>query len=269
MGCDRVTRPAGSRSFRVLGVLVVLLGLLTPVTGCGSAPDRSPEPGSGTVTVLAAASLTEVFTEIGKRFEEAHHGSRIRFSFASSATLAQQITEGAPADVFAAANPATMQRITGAGLTSAAPVVFTRNRLVIAVAKGNPKRITGLGDLTRPGVTVARCADQAPCGAAAKTALEAAGVALTPATLEQDVRATLTKLRLGEVDAALVYRTDVQAAERDVDGVEFPESAHAINDSPIAALRQGPNPPGASAFVAFVRSDSARQVLTDAGFEQP
>jgi molybdate transport system substrate-binding protein len=140
---------------------------------------------------------------------------------------------------------------------------------VIAVPKGNPKGIKGLSDLTRAGVKVALCAEQVPCGVAARTALAAANVSLTPVTLEQDVKAALSKVKLGEVDAALVYRTDAKAAPSDVDGIEFPESAGAINDYPIVVLKDAPNKAAATAFVAYVRSDNGKAVLTAAGFQTP
>jgi molybdate transport system substrate-binding protein len=224
---------------------------------------------AGTVTVLAAASLTESFTTIGKNFESAHPGSTVTFSFAGSSSLAQQITAGAPADVFAAASPATMKTVTDVGDGDGTPVTFVKNQLVIAVPKGNPKRLTSLAAIAKPGVKVALCATQVPCGAAAAKALAAGHVTITPVTLEQDVKAALAKVKLGEVDAALVYRTDAKAAASDVEGVEFPESAGAINEYPIVALKRAPNPAGAAAFVAYVRSEPAQQVLADAGFQQP
>ena len=171
--------------------------------------------------------------------------------------------------MFAAASPATMKTVTDAGDGDGTPVTFVKNQLVIAVAKGNPKGIKGLADLTRPDLLVALCAAQVPCGAAAKTALAAATLTLTPATLEQDVKAALAKLKLGEVDAALVYRTDARSEASDVDSVEFPESAGAINNYPIVVLKNAPNKPGAAALLAYVRSDQARAVLTQAGFQAP
>jgi molybdate transport system substrate-binding protein len=245
------------------------LALVLVAAGCGGQSRPSSAAPGGTVTVLAAASLTESFTRIGKDFEAANPGVRVSFSFGGSSTLAQQITAGAPADVFAAASPTTMKQVTAAGLAAGEPAVFARNQLVIAVAKGNPKRIAGLADLARPGVKVALCAPTVPCGAAARQALDAGATRLTPVTLEQDVKAALSKVRLGEVDAALVYRTDARAAAGDVDGVEFPESAKAVNDYPIVALAKGPDPTGATAFVAYVRSDRAAAVLTGAGFQRP
>jgi molybdate transport system substrate-binding protein len=247
------------------------------LSGCsgGGNSAASPQPGSGppvvtgTVTVFAAASLTESFTRIGKDFEAANPGSKVTFNFAGSSALANQINQGAPADVFASAAPANMKTVTDAGNSDGTPTTFVRNQLVIAVAKGNPKAIKGLADLAKPGVKVALCAVQAPCGAAAKKVLDAAHVTLIPVTLEQDVKAALSKLRLGEVDAALVYRTDAKTAVSDVDGVEFSESAGAINDYPIVMLNKAANKAGAQAFVAYVRSDQGKAVLIQAGFQAP
>jgi molybdate transport system substrate-binding protein len=224
---------------------------------------------TGTVTVFAAASLTESFSTIGRDFEAANPGTRVAFNFAGSSALATQINQGAPADVFASAAPASMRTITDVGNGAGAPVTFARNQLVIAVPNGNPKGIRSLVDLTRPGTKVALCAEPVPCGTAARRALDAAGANLTPVTLEQDVKAALSKLRLGEVDAALVYRTNALAASSEVDGLEFPESTLAVNDYPIVALKGAPNLAGAQAFVAYVRSDKGRAALTAAGFQVP
>jgi molybdate transport system substrate-binding protein len=193
------------------------------------------------------------------------------FNFAGSSALATQINQGAPADIFASAAPANMKIVTDAGNGEGTPTTFVRNQLVIAVPKGNPKGIAGLADLTKPGVKVALCAEQVPCGAAARKALDAAQVKLTPVTLEQDVKQALAKVKLGEVDAALVYRTDARAATAasDVDGIEFPESAGAINDYPIIVLKDAPNKAAAQAFLAYVLSDKGKTVLGDAGFQSP
>lgn len=250
---------------RILAGLTVLAlaacGDSTTAAGTGASAPK------GSLTVLAAASLTESFTRLGRDFEAATPGVKVTFSFGGSSSLAQQITSGAPADVFAAASPKTMQTVVDAGDAAGTPVTFVRNQLVIAVPKGNPQGIAKLADLTKPGLKLALCAEQVPCGAAAKTAL--AGLAVTPVTQEQDVKAALAKVKLGEVDAALVYRTDARSAAGDVDGIEFAESAKAINDYPIVALKNAPNPSAAAAFVAFVRSERGLSVLTDAGFQQP
>ncbi|GAA0587945.1 molybdate ABC transporter substrate-binding protein [Paractinoplanes ferrugineus] len=249
------------------------LAAVLAVSGCGdsASPAASASAGaaSGNLTVLAAASLTESFNRIGKDFEAANPGVKVTFSYGGSSGLAQQIIAGAPADVFAAASPATMKTVTEAGDAAGEPRTFVRNQLVIAVAKGNPKGIRTLADLTRPGLKVALCAEQVPCGSAAAKALAAAPVEITPVTLEQDVKSALSKVKLGEVDAALVYRTDAKAAAGDVEGIEFPESAGAVNDYPIVALKNAPDPAAAAAFVTFVRSGPALDVLVDAGFQKP
>jgi molybdate transport system substrate-binding protein len=248
------------------------------LVGCGGGSNTgSPQPSgnsgsagvTGTVNVFAAASLTESFTKIGKDFEAANPGATVKFNFAGSSALATQINQGAPADVFASAAPANMKTVSDAGNSDGIPTTFVKNQLVIAVPKGNPKSFMRLADLAKPGVKVALCAQQVPCGAAAQKALTTANVKITPVTQEQDVKAALAKLKLGEVDAALVYRTDVRAAASDVDGVEFPESASAVNEYPIVVLKNATNKAGAHAFVAWVRSDKGKAVLTAAGFQAP
>lgn len=238
---------------------VLVLALL--LAGCGSAP----ADGSG-ITVFAAASLTGSFTELGKRFEAANPGTRVRFTFAGSSALARQINEGAPADVFASAAPANMKQVTDTGAVTATPVTFARNTLQIAVPRGNPAGIGGLTDFAKADLKIALCAEQVPCGAAAKKVFEAAKVTPAPDTLEQDVKAVLTKVALGEVDAALVYRTDVRAND-EVDGLDFAEADQAVNDYPIAPMAKARD--SARAFVDFVLSDQGREVLTAAGFAAP
>jgi molybdate transport system substrate-binding protein len=258
----------------VLRRLTCALVLAATVTACGQSTTATPSASSAssgtaaTVTVFAAASLTGTFTELGKAFETANPGTTVKFNFGSSATLAQQITQGAPADVFAAASPATMKTVTDAGL-AAAPVTFVRNKLQIAVPADNPAKVETLKDLADPEVKVALCAQQVPCGAAAVKALGAAGVKLTPVTLEQDVKATLTKVELGEVDAALVYKTDVIASGGKVKGIDFPEADQAVNDYPIAVLGKAPAGAQAKRFVDLVLSPQGKDVLVKAGFEGP
>lgn len=224
---------------------------------------------SGTVTVFAAASLTGTFTQLGKDFEAAHPGVTVKFNFGGSDTLAASIVSGAPADVFAAASTATMDTVTKAGDGTGIPNIFVKNQLEIAVPPGDPKGIKTLADLAKPGVKVALCAASVPCGAAAVKAEAAGNIKITPVTLETDVKAALTKVELGEVDAAVVYQTDVKAAGGKVQGVDFAESAQAINTYPIDALKGAPNPSGAQAFVAFVLSAHGRDVMSAAGFQLP
>jgi molybdate transport system substrate-binding protein len=265
----------GHRTAVAAALVVPLLAL----AGCGSDDDVTPESGAtstssagtslGSITVLAASSLTEAFGELGDQLEADHPGTTVKFSFAASSELATQITSGAPADVFASASPATMDHVEQAGDAAGEPSVFARNRLEIAVPAGNPAGVEGLADFADESLTIALCAPEVPCGAAAETAFEAAGVTPRPDTLEPDVKATLAKVSLGEVDAALVYRTDVIAAGDEVQGIEFPESADAVNEYPIVALHDAPNARGAKAFVGLVRSDEGRSVLEAAGFELP
>jgi molybdate transport system substrate-binding protein len=248
-----------------------LLATTLVLAGCGDVEGASAEgdDGGGTVTVFAAASLTETFTSLARTFERSHPGVRVRLTFGGSSTLAQQITQGAPADVFASASPATMKTVADAGDAAGTPRVFTRNRLVIAVPKDNPGRVATIGDLSRPGLKVVVCAPQVPCGSAATKALGAAGVRVEPASQEKDVKAVLTKVGLGEADAGLVYRTDVRAAGGKVTGIEFPEAAKAVNDYPIVEVAKAPEPALAKEFVRLVLGPEGRATLSRAGFEAP
>jgi molybdate transport system substrate-binding protein len=249
---------------------VAVLAVLA-LAGCGSSGGGSSSDGAvtGTVTVFAAASLTDVFTDLGQQLEEQHPGLDVQFTFAGSSALATQLTQGAPADVFASAGTDQMDVVTNAGLVSRAPSVFATNTLEIAVPPGNPAGVTGLADLADPARTVALCAPEVPCGAAAQEVFDAAGLTAAPDTLEEDVKAALTKVQLGEVDAALVYRTDVQAAGTSVEGIEFPEAADAVNGYPICTLTDAPNPAGAVAFAELVTGEAGRQALAAAGFRLP
>jgi molybdate transport system substrate-binding protein len=221
------------------------------------------------VTVFAAASLKESFTTLGKEFEKANPGTKVTFNFAGSDALAASITGGAPADVFAAASPKTMAIVTDKKDAATTPATFVRNQLEIATLPGNPDKVASLKDLTKSGLKVVLCDKTVPCGAAAQKALDASTLKLTPVSYEQDVKSALTKVELKEADAAVVYKTDVKAAGDKVEGVEFPESAKAINDYPIALLKDAPNAEAAKAFIALVQSAEGQKVLTAAGFLQP
>lgn len=257
---------------RKLGAAAAALAITAAPAGCGS-DDTSATAGSdqisGTITVFAAASLTETFTELGHQFEAAHPGVHVVNSFGGSSSLAQQIMQGAPADVFASAAPANMQQVVDAGEVTDQPATFVRNRLEIAVPEGNPGHITGLADFGNPDPRLAVCAVQVPCGAAAQKVFDAAGITPRPDTREQNVKAVLTKVELDEVDAGLVYRTDVQAAGDKVEGIDFPESAKVVNTYPIAPLAKAPNAAAADAFVEFVHSAQAKKVFAAAGFDTP
>jgi molybdate transport system substrate-binding protein len=220
------------------------------------------------VVVFAASSLKNAFTTIAADFEKAHPGAKVVSSFAGSDALATQISQGAPVDVFAAASLPTMAGVTAAGDAKGA-LNFARNQLEIAVPPGNPRHIASLSDVVKPDVKLALCALSVPCGAAATKVFAATALTPHPATLQQDVAAVLTTVELGEVDAGLVYVTDVLAAGAKVEGVPFPEAAKAVNTYPIAVVNTGHNHTAAQAFVDFVLSPEAQQVLRDAGFQQP
>ena len=252
---------------RVL-VTVVAAGLF--LSGC-SAP-TAPASGDalvGTVTVFAAASLTDTFGAIADAFEREHPNVTVALNFGGSSSLATQIVEGAPADVFAAASGVTMATVADAGLTVGEPTVFVTNTLEIAVPSGNPGGVTGLADFSNANLSLAVCAVEVPCGAASKSVFDGAGIVAAPDTLEQDVRAVLTKVELGEVDAGLVYRTDVIAAGDRVEGIEFPEASTAIGAYPIAVLGASTNNGAAAAFVAWVLSPAGKEILGHAGFGAP
>jgi molybdate transport system substrate-binding protein len=247
-------------------VLAAALAAAAVLAGCGGDGGAAPPDGlSGRVTVFAAASLVESFNEIGQRFEEANPGTEVEFSFGASSGLATQITEGAPADVFASASPATMDRVS-ATEAAQAPRIFAENQMQIAVPPDNPAGIATLADLARPGVKVALCAPEVPCGTVAREVFRKAGVTVTPVTDEQDVKATLTKVQLGEVDAGLVYATDVKAAGVKVKGIAIPDDVNAVTPYPITTIRGSGNPDLAKAFVDHVLSADGAAVLADAGF---
>ncbi|MBT1674791.1 molybdate ABC transporter substrate-binding protein [Curtobacterium aurantiacum] len=255
-------------------VATVALGLAA-CTAAATGPGSSSPSGSGTegptgsITVFAAASLQQTFTTLGKQYETAHPGASIRFSFAGSSDLVTQIQNGAPADVFAAADQANMAKLTSDDLVSGSPRAFATNTLEIAVAPGNPEGISGLDDLTAPGVQLVTCAAPVPCGAAAATVERAAGIDLRPVSEEQSVTDVLGKVQSGQADAGLVYVTDVRGADGAVDGVPFDESAEAVNTYPIGVLRESADPELAHAFTDYVRSATGQRVLSAAGFGKP
>ncbi|MFZ0161141.1 MAG: molybdate ABC transporter substrate-binding protein [Kineosporiaceae bacterium] len=261
----------------------VLAGLAlasTLLAGCGStssvgapsassgATQASVTAVSGALTVFAAASLTDAFETLGSQFQKAHPGTTVTFNVGASSALATQITQGAPADVFASASTKTMDTVVAARAASS-PRPFAQNVMQIAVPPGNPAHIASLADLAAPGVKVALCQAAAPCGATAARVLANAGLTVTPVTEEADVKSTLAKVQLGEVDAGLVYVTDVLAARGKVTGIEIPARVNASTSYPIAALTASKNPSLATAFVDYVLSADGVRVLTAAGFRQP
>ena len=238
--------------------------LLVALGGCSST--RSSGATQTKITVLAAASLTEAFRAVGDAFRLSHHVT-VAFSFGASSTLAQQIVAGSPGDVFASADERTMKRAVDEGAVVGSPRIFATNRLEIAVAPGNPKHVIALADLARSGLRIALCASQVPCGAFADQALTGARVAVVHPSRELDVKAVLTKVRLGEADAGVVYTTDVLAAGTSVAGIPIPDAQNVIARYPIAALKGAPT--AAQAFVDYLLSENGSAIMRRFGFGVP
>ena len=262
---------------RTSAITAVAAAALLLVAGCGSSsnggtnaggsPSASAKP-TGSITVLAASSLTEAFNQIAKGFEAANPGTTVTLSFAASSALAQQITSGAPADVFASASTKNMDQVVSAGGASTS-TPFAKNVMEIATPPSNPANVTSVNDLAKSSVKVALCQPQVPCGSTAQQVFTNAKITVTPVTQEPDVKSVLSKVTLGEVDAGMVYVTDVKAAGDKVKGVEIASDVNASTTYPIAALSKAPNPTTAAAFVAYVLSPAGQQVLSAAGFQSP
>lgn len=219
--------------------------------------------------MFAAASLKKAFTEIGEQFTTDNPGSDVEFAFAGSADLATQLTQGAPADVFAAADATNMGRVDRAGLLAGTAVSFASNTLTIVVAPGNPKKVTSFQDLTQPGLLVVVCAPQVPCGSATQKVEQAIGVSLDPVSEESQVTDVLNKVLTGQADAGVVYATDAQGAGDKATAVAFPEAAEAVNTYPIGILSQATDPGVARKFVDLVTGDAGQKILAAAGFGPP
>ena len=255
---------------RCAAVLTALLVAGTmSACGSGGSDDSSSGTGTKTLTVYAASSLTSTFTELGKQFEADHKGVKVTFSFGGSSDLVAQLQGGAPADVFASADTANMDKATGDSLVEGDPVDFASNTLEIAVPPDNPARVSDVADLAKAGTKVVLCAPEVPCGAAAQKVEQVSGVTIKPVSEEQSVTDVLGKVVSGEADAGLVYVTDVKAAGDKVKGITFPESSSAVNTYPIAALADSKNKDLAQQFVDLVTGDAGQQVLADAGFAKP
>ena len=240
------------------------LVLLLPLAACGGGDDGA-SAADGRLTVLAAASLTDVFEQLATPFEE-EHDVDVTFAFGSSTDLAEQVADGAPGDVLATADEASMQLAEDAGATGEVET-FATNVLTIVVPKGNPAGIESLDDLA--GATWVRCADEVPCGKVAVAVLDDAGVTAEPVSLEEDVRATLDKVVSGEADAGLVYATDAVAAADDVDAVEIPGAEEELTSYVAATLGQSEDADLAADWVAWVTSGEGQAILRDAGFGSP
>lgn len=251
--------------------LVALAAVLT-LAGCGSSDSSSAGGGAsekGTLNVLAAASLTETFTSLAKDFEADHPGVTVKLAFDSSATLAEQVNQGAPADVLATADERTMKTVVDDGGTARAPRLFATNHLQLVVPPKNPAGITEFSDIATPSVKYVVCVDSAPCGKVAATVLASTGVKAKPASEEVDVKAVLSKVQLDEADAGLVYATDAVAAGDAVKAIDVPTSNENLNSYPIAALKDAKKSALAKAWVDLVLSAKGHKVLADAGFGKP
>jgi molybdate transport system substrate-binding protein len=251
------------RPLRTLGVIAVASAVLLAACGssnkgAGTSPSTSGKL-TGSITVLAGSSLTTSFTALGEEFQTAHPGTKIEFSFGSSSDLEKSIEQGAPADVFASADQKNMTKLVAAGDNSGSPTNFAKNKLEMAVEKGNPKHIARLSDLSKPGLVVVLCDPSAPCGKYAAQVLANAKVHLTPKSLEANVKATLSKVELGEADAAIVYVSDIATSGK-VEGVQIPDHVNVLATLPIVALKGSKNPTLAKAWVDFVVSHQSELV---------
>ncbi len=262
-----------TRSRRLPVVPLVLLGLVAVACGSSSASGSSPTTAvptlKGDITVFAAASLTESFKAVGDAFMRANPGVKVTFTFDASSALVGQITQGAPADVFASADTANMDKLAAAGLIGAAPVTFATNLLSIITGPGNPKGITGLADLAEADLKLVLCDPSVPCGRYAAQSLDKAKVTVTPVSLEQNVKGVVTKVTAGEADAGIVYATDVKAAGAKGAGVAIPADQNVIATYPIARTTSSKRADVDMAFIAFLISADGRAVLARYGFGHP
>lgn len=243
--------------------VVLAIATLFAAGACSSDDDSS------TLTVFAAASLTESFVTLGETFESEHPGVTVNFSFAGSADLVTQIENGAPADVFASANPENMAKLTEQRLIAGEPTHFATNVLQIAVPVGNPARIEEFSDLAGEGLRLVVCAPEVPCGAATQRVSATTGVELSPVSEESAVTDVLNKVRTGEADAGLVYVTDVVSAGGEVEGIAFPEAQEAVNVYPIGKIARSESADLAGEFIDLVLSAEGQAVLGEIGFGSP
>lgn len=246
---------------RMAARTAALASVLAVLAGCSSSP---PEPN---LMILAAASLKSTFTDLSTAFTEANPAVHVESSFAGSADLLTQLTQGAPGDVFATADTPTMDRAAAAGLLAGAPTAFATNTLTIVVGPGNPKNVKGFGDL--PGVSLVMCAVAVPCGAPLPRLQHEADVHLAPVSEESSVTDVLNKVSSGQADAGIVYVTDARSAGDKVSTVAFPEASSAVNVYQIAVLRDSRDSAQAHRFIDFVTGPAGQEALRKAGFGIP
>ncbi|MFF1957566.1 molybdate ABC transporter substrate-binding protein [Streptomyces sp. NPDC058220] len=254
---------------------LVTAALLVPLAACGGNDDSEKVTGSpsgsasatkANLTVLAASSLTDVFTTAGAAYEKENPGTKLTFSFAGSQELAAQVEQGAPADALVTADTKTMD---GLKADTGTPTIIAKNRLVIATGEGNPDKIENLKDLADPDLKVVLAAPEVPVGRYSKQVLDAQKINVKPVSEEPNVRAVLSKVELGEADAGIVYETDAERAPDKVDAVEIPDAQNAIAAYPAATLKSSKNADAAAAFVAWLSGPEAQKILQAAGFQQP
>jgi molybdate transport system substrate-binding protein len=267
-------RQRAARTWGLTGLLS--LALATNLSACSVRPSSPTQPASSSghasatsITVFAAVPLRPVFALLAGKFQSENPGATVNFDFGTSLELANKLTQGAAADIFASADSAQMDTVAKADLTSSNPVNFASNTLVIVTAPANPKRIHSFADLAKPGLQVAACQSQVPCGAAAQRIEDDSGVHLSPASEESTVSEVLAKVTSGEADAGLVYVTDALKAGDKVSTVKFPESADAVIVYPIAILKHASQPALAQKFVDLVTGTTGQEVLSQAGFAHP
>jgi len=257
---------------------VLTAALVVPLAACSSGDDAkqdtagSAPSGSASaapranLTVLAAASLTDVFKTAGAAYEKAHPGTKLTFSFAGSQELVAQVSQGSPADVLVTADTKSMDKVRA---DTGTPAIIAKNRLVIATGEGNPFKVDDLKDLADTKLKVVLAAPEVPAGKYSKQILDKQGVAVKPVSQEPNVRAVLSKVEMGEADAGLVYRTDAESAKDKVDAVEIPDDQNAIAQYPAATIKDSKNAAAAAAFVAWLSSPEGQKILQDAGFQKP
>jgi molybdate transport system substrate-binding protein len=254
--------------------LIVAVALALLLSACGgvafqSSASPAADPVQGSLTVLAAASLTDAFNKVGAQLRARHPQLELRYSYAGSQTLVTQIQQGAPADIFASADQANMQKVVAGGLAEGQARVFARNRLQIVVPRGNPKQVRSLADLAGSGLKVDLCAPAVPCGSYAGSALGKANVRVTPVSQEDNVKAVVTRVSLGEADAGIVYATDVKAGGGKVEGVDIPDSENVVAAYPLVRLKAATNGAAADAFIGFVTGAEGQKTLAGYGFLPP
>ena len=258
-------RRAGSYVVVALVAFAAVAVVAAPV----GAENKATRP-SGTITVSAAASLTEAFTKMGTDFQKANPGTTVTFNFAASSALVTQIQGGAPSDAFASADGTNMQKLVSGGDVTAEPTVFATNALTIVVKPGNPKKVKSLADLAKLG-TISLCADTVPCGKYAQQALTTAGVTIPAEKITKgaDVKSTLAAVTTGDADAAIVYTTDAKAAGTTVQAVRIPAWLNVYAIYPIAPLASSQNAALADAWVKYTVSPAGQKTLQSSGFLAP